>query len=344
MGGVKSIEKSNMSNVLQDLDLNKIRDDLYQVAGSFPLIMWGIVIPLVFTLTAFLDIHSYVMKIIEMQKFMSMMEAEENQKDKAEMPIKETSCGLNKEIFLNQLSKIEVNLLSSVINPEHIDVGFSDIAGLEDVIVKIQQRIMIPLLLPYDSNLTPGVISTPKGSLFYGPPGVGKTMLAKALAKESGARFINIDVSQISSKWLGETEKIVTAIFTLARKIQPSIIFIDEIDSLLASRQDLEHRVERNIKALFLQHMDGLLSNNTSRVLVIGATNRKDLIDQAILRRMPITFNIDLPNYEQREVIFQEHLRRLNNVDSNIEIAQLAIQSQGYSSSRIKDICQGASF
>ena len=145
-------------------------------------------------------------------------------------------------------------------------------------------------------------IDPPRGVLMYGPPGCGKTMLAKATAREAAARFINLDIASLTDKWYGESQKLAGAVFTLARKIQPCIIFIDEIDSLLRVRTQQDHEATAMIKAQFMQLWDGL-STDTNSVVVIGATNRPKDVDTAILRRMPLTFKLGLPDRSQRREI-----------------------------------------
>ena len=165
------------------------------------------------------------------------------------------------------------------------------------------------------------LLTAPKGVLLYGPPGCGKTMLAKALAKESDATFINIAASVITNKWFGESNKLVAGLFSLARKTQPSIIFIDEIDSFLRERSKGDHEVTAMMKAEFMTCVlflpsfvcdagisclfslwDGLLSGS-DRILILGATNRLRDIDPAFLRRMPKQFPLSLPDAAQREKI-----------------------------------------
>jgi len=182
----------------------------------------------------------------------------------------------------------------------------------------LRESVIYPLLYPNLFTSSSSLLGAPKGVLLFGPPGCGKTMLAKALAKESGATFINIAASVLTNKWYGESNKLVAGLFGLARKTQPSIIFIDEIDSFLRERTKGDHEVTGMMKAefmtfvpsftvvyvesyfLFLHRLwDGLLSG-TDRILVLGATNRPNDIDSAILRRMPKRFAVDLPNLEQR--------------------------------------------
>lgn len=182
-----------------------------------------------------------------------------------------------------------------------ISFDSADIGGLEPVVASLRESVIYPLLYP---NLftSSSLLGAPKGVLLFGPPGCGKTMMAKALAKESGATFINIAASVLTNKWYGESNKLVAGLFSLARKTQPSIIFIDEIDSFLRERTKGDHEVTGMMKAEFMTLWDGLLSG-TDRILVLGATNRPNDIDSAILRRMPKRFGIGLPNQEQRQKI-----------------------------------------
>ena len=130
--------------------------------------------------------------------------------------------------------------------------GMIDIGGLEDIISSLQESVIIPLLYPGLFRSSSTLLSAPKGVLLYGPPGCGKTMLAKALAKESNATFINIAASVLTNKWFGESNKLVAGLFSLARKTQPSIIFIDEIDSFLRERSKGDHEVTAMMKSEFM--------------------------------------------------------------------------------------------
>ena len=201
-----------------------------------------------------------------------------------------------------------------------------DIGGLEPIVSSLRESVIFPLRYPNLFTSSSSILAPPKGVLLFGPPGCGKTMLAKALAKESGATFINIAASVITNKWFGESNKLVAGLFGLARKTQPSIIFIDEIDSFLRERSKSDDEVTGMIKAEFMtcviflflpkclatDHLsvgisrlwDGLLSA-TDRILVLGATNRPNDIDPAILRRMPKRFGIGLPDLEQRAKILK---------------------------------------
>lgn len=183
------------------------------------------------------------------------------------------------------------------------------------------------------------LFQAPKGVLLYGPPGCGKTLLAKALASESGARFINVPLSVIMSKWVGETEKYLEAVFSLAKKIKPAIIFIDEIDALTKRRNDYDAAWNSTMKSQFLTLWDGLLSENDSQIVVLGATNRRQDIDEAFLRRLPLQIKINLPNAKQREKILRILLSDIP-LSRTFSFATIVSQTEGLSGSDLKEICR----
>lgn len=134
-------------------------------------------------------------------------------------------------------------------------IRFADIGGLDQIISSLRESVIYPLLYPNLFTSSSSLLGAPKGVLLFGPPGCGKTMLAKALAKESGATFINIAASVLTNKWYGESNKLVAGLFSLARKVQPSIIFIDEIDSFLRERTKGDHEVTGMMKAEFMTYV-----------------------------------------------------------------------------------------
>ena len=208
------------------------------------------------------------------------------------------SLGIEPDV---QLTEYEMSIASQLVDPSTIKVNFEDVAGQADLVSELRQTVILPL---QRRHLFAGseLMAAPKGVLLHGPPGCGKTMLAKATAREAAARFINLDIASLTDKWYGESQKLAGAVFTLARKIQPCIIFIDEIDSLLRVRTQQDHEATAMIKAQFMQLWDGL-STDTNSVVVIGATNRPKDVDTAILRRMPLTFKLGLPDRSQRREI-----------------------------------------
>ncbi|OLY84492.1 ATPase family AAA domain-containing protein 1-A [Smittium mucronatum] len=169
-------------------------------------------------------------------------------------------------------------------------------------------------------------------------------MLAKALAKESGARFINLQFSTLMDKWFGESNKLVRATFTLAKKLQPSIIFIDEIDSFMRTRQSSDHEALSTMKAEFMSLWDGLTTSSNSQgdsIVVIGATNRPNDIDLAIMRRMPKRFYLKPPSQAQRVEIFKLILSS-SKLEPGFDFELLANKAANLSGSDIKELCRNA--
>ncbi|KAL7423000.1 mitochondrial dynamin GTPase Msp1 [Cryptotrichosporon argae] len=238
------------------------------------------------------------------------------------------------------LDEYEAEIAGEIIPPSAIDTTFESIGGLDDIIASLRETVIYPLTYPELFASGGGLLSAPKGVLLYGHPGCGKTMLAKALAKESGATFINLPLSRLTNKWFGESNKLVNGLFSLARKVQPSIIFIDEIDSLFRERSANDHEVTGMMKAEFMTLWDGLTSA-TDRILVLGATNRPNDIDPAILRRMPKRFAIKLPNYEQRVKILSLMLAH-TKLAPDCSIEALARRTDGLSGSDLKETCRNA--
>ncbi|KAI7724867.1 hypothetical protein M8C21_028175 [Ambrosia artemisiifolia] len=163
-------------------------------------------------------------------------------------------------------NEFEKRIRPEVIPANEIGVTFSDVGALDDIKESLQELVMLPLRRP--DLFIGGLLKPCRGILLFGPPGTGKTMLAKAIANEAGASFINVSMSTITSKWFGEDEKNVRALFTLAAKVSPTIIFVDEVDSMLGQRSRAgEHEAMRKIKNEFMTHWDGLLTKPGERIL-----------------------------------------------------------------------------
>lgn len=259
-----------------------------------------------------------------------------------------------------------------VVSPEDIPISFSDIGGLDSIIEELKESVIYPLTLPHLYSHSSSLLSAPSGVLLYGPPGCGKTMLAKALAHESGASFINLHISTLTEKWYGDSNKLVNAVFSLARKLQPAIVFIDEIDAVLGTRRSGEHEASGMVKAeyvllipfspsflpsllhinpktpllRFMTHWDGLLSSNQNnqpqRILILGATNRIQDIDEAILRRMPKKFPVSLPSARHRKHILKLILRDTKLDRDNFDLDTVVRYTAGMSGSDIKEVCREA--
>jgi len=236
----------------------------------------------------------------------------------------------------------EKRIRPEVIPAGEIGVNFSDIGALDNVKEALQELVMLPLRRP--DLFKGGLLKPCKGILLFGPPGTGKTMLAKALATEAGASFINVSMSTITSKWFGEDEKNVRALFSLAAKVSPTVIFIDEVDSMLGQRSRVgEHEAMRKIKNEFMAHWDGLLSRNGERVLVLAATNRPFDLDEAIIRRFERRIMVGLPSVENREKILMTLLAK-EKLEQGFDFKELAAITEGYSGSDLKNLCTTAAF
>merc|ERR1719365_153133 len=246
------------------------------------------------------------------------------------------SLGIEPDV---KLTEYEMSIARQLVDPESIGVKFEDIAGQVELISELRQAVILPIQRR-DLFEKSDLMTAPKGVLLHGPPGCGKTMVAKATAREAGARFINLDISSLTDKWYGESQKLAGAVFTLARKIQPCIIFIDEIDSLLRVRTQQDHEATAMIKAQFMQLWDGL-STDTNSVVVIGATNRPKDVDTAILRRMPLTFKLGLPDRGQRRDIITA-VMRMENVSDCVDMLRLAKLTEGFSGSDLRELCRSA--
>eukprot|EP00761_Pharyngomonas_kirbyi_P013801 gb/GECH01013830.1/.p1 GENE.gb/GECH01013830.1/~~gb/GECH01013830.1/.p1 ORF type:complete len:1210 (+),score=345.92 gb/GECH01013830.1/:1-3630(+) len=237
----------------------------------------------------------------------------------------------------------ERKMVSEVIPSSEIGVKFEDIGALESVKETLKELVMLPLQRP--ELFRKGNLTKPcKGILLFGPPGTGKTMLAKAVATESGANFINVTMSSIGSKWFGEAEKYVRALFTLAKKLAPCVVFIDELDSVLGKRDRTnEHEAMRKVKNEFMSSWDGLKSKETEQVIVMGASNRPFDLDDAVLRRMPRRLLVDLPDAENRVKILRVILKH-EDLEDNFDFERLAQECDGYSGSDIKNLCVAAAY
>ncbi|AAT43041.1 VCP-like ATPase [Picrophilus oshimae] len=241
--------------------------------------------------------------------------------------------------FMEALKTIEPSSLREV-TVEVPNVKWDDIGGLENVKSELREAVELPLLNP-DVFKRLG-IRAPKGFLLYGPPGTGKTLLAKAVANESNANFISIKGPEVLSKWVGESEKAVREIFKKAKQVAPSIVFLDEIDSIAPRRgASMDSGVTERIVNQLLTSLDGIEVLNG--VVVIAATNRPDIIDPALLRagRFDKIMYIPPPDEEGRYKILQVHTKNMP-LAPDVDLRELAKKTDGFVGADIENLCREA--
>jgi len=224
-------------------------------------------------------------------------------------------------------------------DPDQIKTTFDQVHVPIETVDSIRTITSLSLLRP--EAFSYGILATEKisGALLYGPPGTGKTLLAKAVAKESGSTVLEVSGSQIMDKYVGEGEKNVSAIFSLARKLSPCIVFLDEADAVFASRDAMQERAShRNILNQFLKEWDGL---NDLSVFVMVATNRPFDLDDAVIRRLPRRLLVDLPTQADRKEILRIHLRG-EQLDESVDLEDIAKRTPFYSGSDLKNISVSA--
>ncbi|KAK7277239.1 hypothetical protein RIF29_18390 [Crotalaria pallida] len=222
--------------------------------------------------------------------------------------------------------------LDSVIIKEKPNVRWSDIAGLESAKQALQEAVILPVKFP---QFFTGKRQPWRAFLLYGPPGTGKSYLAKAVATEADSTFFSVSSSDLVSKWMGESEKLVSNLFQLARDSAPSIIFIDEIDSLCGRRgEGNESEASRRIKTELLVQMQGV-GKNDDKVLILAATNTPYALDQAIRRRFDKRIYIPLPDLKARQHIFKVHLGDTPHNLTEKDFEELAQKTDGFSGSDI---------
>ncbi|XP_031427649.1 katanin p60 ATPase-containing subunit A-like 1 [Clupea harengus] len=237
-----------------------------------------------------------------------------------------------------------VDALERDIVSRNPNIGWDDIADLEDAKKLLREAVVLPMWMP---DFFKGIRRPWKGVLMVGPPGTGKTMLAKAVATECGTTFFNISPSTLTSKYRGESEKLVRLLFDMARFYAPSTIFIDEIDSICGRRGTSdEHEASRRVKSEVLVQMDGVggASENddpSKMVMVLAATNFPWDIDEALRRRLEKRIYIQLPTAKGRAELLRISLREVE-VAPDVNLALIAEKIQGYSGADITNVCRDA--
>eukprot|EP01063_Lacrimia_lanifica_P026824 TRINITY_DN3679_c0_g3_i1.p1 TRINITY_DN3679_c0_g3~~TRINITY_DN3679_c0_g3_i1.p1 ORF type:complete len:510 (+),score=201.52 TRINITY_DN3679_c0_g3_i1:85-1614(+) len=248
--------------------------------------------------------------------------------------------GLAKELVKKYEKRFVEDILSDIVHPEDIKTTWGTVTGLEECKQHLAEAVVYPMLR---ADLFGGLRAPPRGVLLFGPPGNGKTLLAKAVAGESKAVFFSISSSSLVSKFLGDGEKLVKALFGCAEALAPSVVFIDEVDSLLSARGE-EHDAMRRLKTEVLVQMDGVTTNADKRVLVLAATNRPGDIDTACLRRFSKRILIPLPDAGQRLA----HLHKLLKTHdvrvrvSEAEFKKVAALTERYSFSDVTNLAREA--
>jgi transitional endoplasmic reticulum ATPase len=253
---------------------------------------------------------------------------------------------VSKDDFVSALEKTAPSALRETlwVTP---DVSWDDVGGLKPVIAQLREAVEAPLIYP-DAFARLGLRRS-TGILLYGPPGTGKTMLAKALAHECGANFIPVNGPEIFSMWLGESEQTIRNVFQMARQVQPTVILFDQIDAIAARRRgEAANATTERVVNQLLAEMDGL--RPSSQVIVVAATNRRDLLDPALLRpgRLGLEIYVGLPDQVERQEIVKALLSKLALADENDRLEQdvqtIAEATEGFSGAELSAICERAKF
>jgi vacuolar protein-sorting-associated protein 4 len=230
-----------------------------------------------------------------------------------------------------EMAALEASLGGAILT-EKPNVRWEDVAGLDSAKDALKEAVILPVKFP---QFFTGKRKPWSGILLFGPPGTGKSYLAKAVATEADSTFFSVSSSDLVSKWMGESEKLVSSLFALARAKAPSIIFIDEIDALCSSRGEGESEAARRIKTEFLVQMQGVGHGDGARVLVLGATNLPYALDQAVRRRFDKRIYIPLPEAPARAAMFRIHLGDTPHALGPPQFELLAAKTHGFSGSDV---------
>mmetsp|Transcript_9573 Transcript_9573/g.39092 ORF Transcript_9573/g.39092 Transcript_9573/m.39092 type:complete len:532 (-) Transcript_9573:167-1762(-) len=279
------------------------------------------------------------------------------------------------------LTEHERTIASCVVDPSALGcAGLADVGGLDAVVDELRDLVVLPLARPDlfgglssqgsqsaappekggkkkkkksgSMDVTPSgssssssrkLIRAPRGVLLYGPPGTGKTLVARAVAVDAGAALLDVRAATLSDKYYGETNKLCAAMFSLAAKLAPCVIFLDEVDGFLSARSSRDHDVTLALKAQFFTCLDGLIADpRSTSVVVLAATNRPFDLDPAALRRLARQFEIGLPGLAARRHILDLLLRGAGPLAADVSLDDLARRTRGFSGSDLEELCRAA--
>ena len=232
------------------------------------------------------------------------------------------------------LNSYESQISQNIIKPEKITDRLDTVGGLREIKCNISTHVLLPLKYPHIFFSEERILSPSRGILLYGPPGTGKTMLARAIAAEANVPFISLTLADLENKYFGESSKLLAATFSLARRIQPCIIFFDEIDGMIRKRSDSDQSCVYSFKTELLTHIDGIGTSVSDSVIVIGCTNTYTNLDPAIRRRLPCAYEIGYPNVDELQEILKLTLHKNSHTLSYIDMGTIA--------KKLKTTCSGS--
>ncbi|OCH95005.1 AAA-domain-containing protein [Obba rivulosa] len=268
---------------------------------------------------------------------------EEDENDDDEEDIDEIVERVKRDPDLDQH---EQRLLGCIVDPASLSTTFNQVHLPPHTIDSVRTIVSLPLLYP--AAFQQGILKEHgmTGCLLFGPPGTGKTLVVRALAKEAGCRMLAVSPSDVMDMYVGEGEKLVRSVFSLARRLSPCVVFIDEIDALFGARMSRDSGgaiAHRGVITEFMQEMDGLKSSKEDNVIVIGATNRPFDLDDAVLRRLPRRLLVDLPGEKEREGNeILKILLRDETLSPDVDLKVLAKRTECFSGSDLKHLCVSA--
>ncbi|PPQ63074.1 hypothetical protein CVT24_005929 [Panaeolus cyanescens] len=268
--------------------------------------------------------------------------SEQEQAALDELPVDKVIEGIKNDPDLEQH---EQRLLPCIVDSNSITTSFNQVHLPTHTIDSVRTIVSLPLLYPH--AFQQGILKehSMTGCLLFGPPGTGKTLVVRALAKEAGCRMLAVSPSDVMDMYVGEGEKLVKAVFSLARRLSPCVVFLDEIDALFGARMSARESgsafAHRGVITEFMQEMDGLKSSKDDNVIVIGATNRPFDLDDAVLRRLPRRLLVDLPGENERKEILRILLRD-EVLAPDVTVEYLSRKTDSFSGSDLKHLCVAA--